>query len=362
MLLVPRKGILDIEPYVPGLSKADAGRILKLSSNENPFGPSPVAVQAYREAADNIHRYPDGGSFSLREALAKKHQIAAERIVCGTGSDELITLLCQAYVGAGDEVLYTEHGFLMYPIAALAAGGKPVKASEPERKTCFQTLLDSITEKTKIIFIANPNNPTGSTVYKDELLAFHRKLPKDILLVIDSAYAEYVGDDAYTDGKDLVDQFDNVVMLRTFSKVYGLGGMRIGWSYSSLEIANVLNRIRGIFNLSIAAQAAALAVLEDKIYVEKSVLNNAEQRAVMTEKIKSLGLTVYPSGGNFLLFSLGSEEKAAACFSFLKDRGILLRAMTAYGLPDCLRMTIGLPDDMVEVFEAIKAFISPDAA
>lgn len=358
MTFTPRPRILDIEPYIPGASKGGSSRVIKLSSNENPLGPSPKAVQAYKDAAGTIHRYPDGGSVELRNALAKKHRIDAGRIVCGTGSDELIALLCRAYCGEGDEVLYTQHGFLMYPIAALAAGANPVKAPEPERKTDLQTLLDCVTDKTRIIFIANPNNPTGALVRKDELLAFHAKLPKDILLVIDSAYAEYVDESNYTDGLDMAEQFENVVMLRTFSKIYGLGGLRVGWSYSSAAIADVLNRIRGIFNLTIATQAAAVAALEDEDYFQESVDLNHGQKKWIAARLEALGIHVYPGEGNFILFTLESAEKAAACLGFLKERGILMRGMTAYDLPDCLRMTIGTPEDMHAVEAAIKEFLS----
>ncbi|PZP55796.1 MAG: histidinol-phosphate transaminase [Micavibrio aeruginosavorus] len=358
MKFTPRPGILDIEPYIPGASKGGSGKVIKLSSNENPLGPSPEAVKAYKDTAEKIFRYPDGGSVELREALAKKHNMDAGRIVCGTGSDELISLLCRAYCGEGDEVLYTEHGFLMYPIAALSAGATPVKAAEPERKTDLNALLSAVTDKTKMVFIANPNNPTGALVQKDALLAFHAKLRSDIILVIDSAYAEYVEEENFTDGRDMVDQFDNVVMLRTFSKIYGLGGMRVGWSYSSKEIADILNRIRGIFNLSIATQAAALAALFDDEYIEQSFRNNSEQKKWITSRLEDMGIHVYPGEGNFILFTLGTKEKAIACLNFMKERGILLRGMMAYGLPDCLRMTIGLPEDMQAVDEAMKEFFA----
>ncbi len=357
MKFIPRPGILDIEPYIPGASKGSSGKIIKLSSNENPLGPSPKAVESYKNTADKIFRYPDGGSVELRTAIAAKHSIEADRIVCGTGSDELIALLCRAFCGEGDEVLYTEHGFLMYPIAALSAGATPVRAKETNRATDLQALLAAVSDKTKMIFIANPNNPTGSLVKKDALLDFHAKLRPDILLILDSAYAEYVEEENYTDGIDLVSRFDNVVMLRTFSKIYGLGGMRVGWCYSSIEIADVLNRIRGIFNLSIATQAAALAALYDDEYIERSFQINSEQKKWITGQFESQGVYVYPGEGNFILFTLGSEEKATACLNYMKERGILLRGMTAYGLSDCLRMTIGLPEDMQVVNEAMKDFL-----
>lgn len=358
MSIKPNPRILDIEPYIPGASKADAARIIKLSSNENPHGASPKAVEACKAVAENMHRYPESSSLELRHALAVKHGVDAGRIVCGTGSDELIALICRAYCGQGDEVLYTEHGFLMYPIAALAAGANPVKAREPDRQTDLDRLLAAVTDKTKIIFIANPNNPTGSLVKRGALEKFHNKLRKDILLVLDSAYAEFVEEENYTDGQDMVDKHENVIMLRTFSKLYGLGGMRVGWSYSSPEIADVLNRIRGIFNVPIVAQAAALAALNDKDYIAQSLKTNSEQKKWITEHFIELGVHVYPGEGNFILFTMGHAEKAAACLTFLKSRGILMRGMTSYGLADCIRMTIGLAEDMQEVVKAMKEFIS----
>lgn len=358
MSLTPNPGILSIDPYVPGKSKAKGDKVIKLSSNENPLGPAPLAMEAYRKAADNIHRYPDGASIELRQALAEKYKIDSERIVCGTGSDEIITLLCKAYCREGDEVLYSQYGFLMYPIAALAAGATPVKAPEPERKTDLDAMLMAVTSKTKIIFLANPNNPTGALVTKTQLEAFHAKLPKEILLVIDSAYAEYVEENDYTDGLDMAEKFENVIALRTFSKIYGLGGLRVGWSYSSAAIADVLNRTRGVFNINLAAQAAAVAALKDSDYFEKSLRLNSEQKLWIAEKLSELGITVYPSQGNFLLFSLGRKEKAEACLDFLMERGIILRGMSAYNLGDCLRLTIGLKEDMQAVYEAMSEFIS----
>lgn len=361
MSLRPNPGILSIDPYVPGKSKAKGDKVIKLSSNENPLGPSPMAMEAYKQAAENIHRYPDGASVELRLALAEKYNIDRDRIICGTGSDEIITLLCKAYCSEGDEVLYSQYGFLMYPIAALAAGATPIKAMESERRTDLNALLADVTPRTKIIFLANPNNPTGALVSKTELENFHAKLPKDVLLVIDAAYAEYVEASDYSDGLDMAEKFGNVVALRTFSKIYGLGGLRVGWSYSSQEIADVLNRIRGVFNINLAAQAAAIAALKDQDYFEKSLKINSDQKKWISDKLSGLGLTVYPSEGNFILFSLGSKEKAEACLEFLIGRGIILRGMGAYDLADCLRLTIGLPEDMKAVYTAIGDFISADA-
>lgn len=349
----PQPGILDIEPYVPGESKASAAKVIRLAANENPFGTSHQVKAVYQGLSDSLHRYPDGGSTSLRKALAKFHHIEPERIVCGTGSDEIITILCKAFAGVGDEVLYSQYGFLMYPLAALACGATPVKAPEKNRETDFEALLSAVTDKTKIVFLANPNNPTGYLAKKADVLAFRNALRQDILLVIDSAYAEYADDPDYSDGKDMVQAFDNVVMLRTFSKAYGLSSLRVGWSYSSSYIADILNRIRGVFNLSVPGQACAEAALADQGFIEMSVKNNTAQRQLMTQKLAELGYIVYPSGGNFILFSLGSPEKAKQTLERLKDNGILLRGMTAYGLPDCLRMTIGTPEDMQAVLKAL---------
>lgn len=351
---VPQARILDIEPYVPGESKATASRVIKLAANENPFGTSPKVQEAFINLAQGLHRYPDGGSQSLRRALAAFHDIDADRIVCGTGSDEIITILCKAFAGQGDEVLYSEFGFLMYPLAALAAGATPVKAPESKRETDLDAILDSVTDKTKIVFLANPNNPTGFLIGREDVAAFREKLREDILLVIDSAYAEYVTDDFYSDGKDLVSRFDNVVMLRTFSKAYGLSGLRVGWSYSSAYVADILNRVRGVFNISVPGQVCAEAALADQDFIKMSVESNRVQRDLISGELKSMNLQVYPTGGNFALFSLGSVEKADQVLTFLKDRGILLRAMKAYNLPDCIRMTIGTPDDMKIVAQELK--------
>ena len=356
---VPQPGILDIDPYVPGASKSSTftGNLIRLAANESPFGASPHAIAAYKEVSGDLHRYPDGGSVALREALAAHHGIDADRIVCGTGSDEIITLLCRAFAGVGDEVLYGEFGFLMYPLAALACGATPVKAPEVRRSTDLQALLDHVTPKTKIVFLANPNNPTGSLVHRIDLQLFRQMLRQDIILVVDSAYAEYVTNVDYTDGKDLADTHDNVIMLRTFSKVYGLGGLRVGWSYSSAYIADILNRVRGVFNINSAAQACAIAALADQDFIATSIQSNWVQRQIAADALTNMGLKVYPGAGNFLLMSFGTPEKAAYVLNGLKDQGILLRGMTAYNLPDCIRMTIGRPEDMPMVLKAIETLV-----
>ena len=262
--LVPRPGILEITPYVGGEAKAPGvERPIRLASNENALGPSRKAMAAYNALAADIHRYPDGNAQELREALGRHHGIDPERIVCGAGSDELITLLLRCYAGPGDEVLYSRHGFLMYPINALAVGALPVAAAERDLTVDVDALLARVTERTRIVFIANPNNPTGTYLGAEEIARLHAGLPSSVLLAVDAAYAEFVNRNDYEPGIALVNRAENVVMLRTFSKIYALAGLRLGWAYCPAAIADLLNRLRGPFNVGAAAQAAGIAAIED---------------------------------------------------------------------------------------------------
>src|SRR5690349_17390579 len=261
---VPGPGILDIAPYVGGESKAEGvERPIRLASNESALGPSPKAMAAYRALADDIHRYPDGTAIELREALGRVHNLDPARIVCGSGSDELIGMLLRAYAGPGSEVLYSRHGFLMYPIGALSVGATPVAAPETDLIADVDALLERVTERTRIVFIANPNNPTGTYLPISEMRRLHQGLPPRVVLAIDAAYAEFVNRNDFEPGISLVNRAENVVMLRTFSKIYALAGLRLGWAYCPEAIADVLNRIRGPFNVSLAAQAAGVAAIED---------------------------------------------------------------------------------------------------
>ena len=257
---VPRPGIMDIDPYVGGESSLDGrDKVIKLSSNESAFGPSPKAAAAYNDAAEELHRYPDGAAQELRETIARIEELDPARIVCGAGSDELIALLVRGYAGPGDEVLHSKHGFLMYPIAARTAGASPIAAPERDLRADVDALLERVTARTRLLFLANPNNPTGSYLAEAELHRLRAGLPERVLLVIDSAYAEYVTEDDYGSGAGLVEAFDNVVMTRTFSKIHGLAALRLGWAYCPPAVAGVLNRLRGPFNVSQAAQAAGVA-------------------------------------------------------------------------------------------------------
>jgi histidinol-phosphate aminotransferase len=356
----PRPGILDIEPYVGGKSTLDGHtKVIKLASNESALGPSPRAVEALRKAAETMHRYPDGGSLALREAIGKRFGLDPARIVCGTGSDELISLMCRAYCGPGDEVLYSKYGFLMYPIAALASGAKPVDAPEKNFRMDVDALLARANARTKLCFVANPNNPTGTYVTAAELKRLREGLPTGCVLVVDAAYSEYVTRNDYSSGQELVDAGDDTVMLRTFSKIFALGGLRIGWGYFPPVIADVMNRIRGVFNISAPAQAAALAALEDLSFQDKSRAHNDMWMPWLSEQMKGLGLDVIPSVANFVTIGFPSEgaKTAQAANAFLNSRGIIPRMLKNYHMPDHLRITVGTEPEMRAVVAALADFV-----
>lgn len=357
-----RPGIENISPYVGGESKIKGvDRIIKLASNEGPFGPSLKAVKAMEIAAATMHRYPDGSAIALREAIAKRFGLDVSRIVCGAGSDELLSLLCYSYAGPGDEVLYSEHGFLMYPIAAHAAGATPVKAPETDLKTDVDALLDAVTDKTRIVFVANPNNPTGTYLTRAEMHRLRTGLPEDVLLVIDAAYAEFVNRNDYSAGVELVDAGQNTVMTRTFSKMFALGGLRVGWGYFPTEIADVLNRVRGPFNVSSAGQAAGIASLEDLSFQEKAFVHNLEWVAKTESALQDMGLFTTQSVGNFILTRFADVPTAEACDTFLRTQGIIVRRMGGYGLADCLRVSIGAADEMQAFLAAMQKFMGGQA-
>lgn len=337
--VAPRPGVLDVTPYQGGVSKLEgmAGAI-KLSSNESALGPSPKAVAAYQAAAAKLHRYPDGASTELRAAIAAHFGLSAGRIVCGNGSDELLHLLAQAYLGPGDEMLYSAHGFSIYPIAAIAAGATPVAAPEPDRVANVDTLLAHVTGATKMLFLANPNNPTGTYISAGEMRRLRAGLRGDILLVIDSAYAEFVQSGDYEAGIELAAACDNVVMTRTFSKIFGLAALRLGWAYCPADVADVLNRVRGPFNVSLPAQAAGIAALDDAAFTAAAVAHNEKWRGWLEAELTGIGVGFTPSAVNFLLLDF---PDAPATDAFLRRHGLILRRMEGYGLPQCLRLTVG---------------------
>ncbi|KLN62383.1 histidinol-phosphate aminotransferase [Kiloniella spongiae] len=359
MALKPQPGIMDVSPYVGGESKVEGvDRICRLASNENPLGASDTAKKAYLAIAEDLHRYPDGGSYLLRTGIAEAEDLDADRIVCGAGSDELLGLLINAYVGVDDEVVYNEHGFLMYPIGTKIAGGVPVKAGEKDLRIDVDAMLAAVTDKTRIMFLANPNNPTGSYVTETELRKLRAELRDDVLLVIDAAYCEYVDNADYISGAILVEENDNVVMTRTFSKIHGLASLRLGWAYCSTEVADVLNRVRGPFNVSLAAQSAGVAAIKDKEHIARSKELNSRLLNWFRQQVSELGLVTHDSVGNFVLVNFGSGERAAAALTFLKNKGVLVRGMSAYGLAEHIRISIGTEDEMRVVVDSLTAFIN----
>ncbi|MEK0084041.1 histidinol-phosphate transaminase [Benzoatithermus flavus] len=357
----PRPGILEITPYVGGKAKSASSKpVAKLSSNESPLGPSPKAIAAYRELAGELHRYPDGNATALRQAIGRRFNVDPDLVVCGAGSDELISLLIRAYAGPGDEVLYSRHGFLMYPIAALAAGAHPVAAPERNLTADVDALLAHVTSRTRLLFLANPNNPTGSYLPATELERLRAGLPEDVILVIDAAYAEYATAPDYASGLELARGTPNTVCLRTFSKLFGLAALRLGWMTAAPAIVDVINRVRGPFNVSAPALAAGVAALEDLEHQEQARAHNATWLPWLTREIQALGLTVHPSLGNFILIEFPSEpgHDAAAANAFLEAEGIIPREMGAYGLPGCLRLSIGREEENRRVVEALAAFVA----
>ena len=361
----PCSGILQIEQYVPGESELAADETpIKLSSNETPLGPSPKAVTAFRQAAAELERYPDGSCAALRKAIAGRYGLNADRIVCGAGSDEILSLLAQAYLGPGDEAIFTQHGFLLYRIIILANGGIPVVAPETDLRTDVGQILSRVTPQTRIVFIANPNNPTGTYISIDEVRTLRAGLPDDVLLVLDAAYAEYVRHNDYEAGIELVATTNNTVMTRTFSKIHGLAGARLGWAYCPEEVADALNRIRGPFNVSAAAMAAGAAAIEDQAHEAAAVTHTEQWLGWVTAKLAELGLDVTPSAANFVLvhFPAERDKSAAAADEFLKSRGIIVRRVSAYGLPNALRMTVGLEADNRAVVKALAEFLERPAA
>jgi histidinol-phosphate aminotransferase len=357
MPVLPRPSILSVEPYVGGESKVPGvNRIIKLSSNEGAFGPPPSAIAAIAESAREAHRYPDGGATAIREAIGRRFALDPARIVCGNGSDELLSMLILAYGGEGTELVMSAHGFMMYDITGRWAGCRVIKVPEKNLTADVDGLLAAVGPRTTMMFLANPNNPTGSILPQSEVERLRAGLREDVLLVLDSAYAEYVTRPDYDPGVKLVDSTPNTVMCRTFSKIFGMGGMRLGWAYAPAGIVDVLGRVRGPFNVNASAMAAGIAALAEPGWVEKSVAHNTAQRARVAAALTAAGLKVWPSEGNFLLVDFGTAERAKAADAWLRGRGLIVRAMGGYGLAQTLRVTIGTEEECSLVIEALTAF------
>lgn len=354
----PKPGVLDIVAYVGGKANAPGvAKVHKLSANENPLGPSPAAVAAYEEARENLAQYPEGSALVLREAIGATFGLDPARIVCGgDGSDELLKMLGSAYLRPGDEVIFTEHAFVIYKIITLSNSAVPVIVPEKNLRADVDAILAAVTPRTRIIYLANPNNPTGTYLPHSEVRRLHAGLRPDILLVIDAAYAEYVRRNDYESGIEMVANFNNVVMTRTFSKL-GLGGLRVGWAYCPAAVADVLNRIRGPFNVSMPQQLAAAAAVKDRAHIDKSVEHNARWLSWLTEEIRKLGLRVDDSVGNFMLVHFKDQKSAEAADAFLSARGLILRAVGNYRLPNCLRLSVGTEEANRLVVKALAEFM-----
>ncbi|WP_435166586.1 histidinol-phosphate transaminase [Falsirhodobacter sp. 1013] len=351
----PQPGILDIALYEGGKSHVSGvANALKLSSNENPAGPSERAREAFLRTVHTLHRYPGTDHAALRQAIGEVHGLDPDRVICGVGSDEIITFLCQAYAGPGDEVVFTEHGFLMYRISALAVGATPVEVPERERTTDVDALLAACTPNTKLVFIANPNNPTGTMISSAEVSRLAAGLPPQAILVLDGAYAEYV--QGYDAGLNLIEARANVVMTRTFSKIYGLGGLRVGWGYGPKAIIDVLNRIRGPFNLSTTQQEVAEAAVRDQDWVTRCRQENARWRVWLAEALAELGVPSDTSTANFILARFADADEAEACDKFMQSQGLIVRRVGSYKLPHCLRITVGDEASCRRVAHAIAQF------
>ena len=352
-LLKPNSGVMKIAPYVGGQSHINGiSDVLKLSSNENPFGPSPQAVNAIASAAPMVHRYPSRNHINLRECIAEIHELNPDQIIVGVGSDEILTLLALAYASSGFEVIYPEHGFLLYPTIAHIVGADPIKAKETKRCVDILSIRESITPKTRLIYIANPANPSGTMLGSNSIAQLCDALPPSCLLVLDGAYAEFV--EGFDGGACFAKEYENVVMTRTLSKIYGLGGLRVGWGYASARVIDVLNRIRGPFNMSNVALAGAQAAILDQAYVEKCRDINAKQRLRLCDGIRRLGLKCDESYTNFVLARFDSRKTAVYVNNFLKSQGIIVRDVKEYKLPKALRITVGTPDDNDRVLHSLK--------
>ena len=350
----PNPAILNIAPYVGGEAQlTGVNRVIKLSSNEGAFGPPPSAIAAAHRAALEMHRYPDGGCHAIRQAIGSRFGLDPARIACGNGSDELLALLIHAYAGPGAEIVMSAHGFIMYDIAGTSVGARVIKVPERDLTMDVDAMLAAVSPATRMVIVANPNNPTGSLLPQSEMERLRAGLPPDVLLLIDAAYSEYVDRPDYDAGAKLVDAGDNTVMTRTFSKIFGMGGMRLGWCYGPPGIVDVLNRARGPFNVSLPAQEAGIAALAEAHWVEAGRAHNATQRAHLTDALTALGIKVWPSEANFVLADFGTPAEADAADAALRRRGIIVRAMRAYNLPHCLRITVGTAEECDMVAEAL---------
>ena len=345
-------GIMEIALYQGGASHvAGHAEVLKLSSNENPLGPPPAAQAAVAASLAAMHRYPSTDHADLRAAIGAVHGLDPERIICGVGSDEVLQFVTQSFAGPGDEILHTAHGFSMYPILARMAGATPVCVPEKDRVVDVDAILAGVTGRTRIVLLTNPGNPTGTRLPDAELARLAEALPGDVVLVLDGAYTEYA--EGYDGGVALVEAHPNLVMTRTFSKIYGLGGLRLGWGYAAREIIDVLNRVRQPFNLSPMQMAAGIAAVQDRDWVTRCAALNAEQRARLQGALRQLGLNCDDSAANFVLARFADEAEAVSADAALQAEGIIVRRVAGYGFAEGLRITVGDAAQTGRVIDAL---------
>lgn len=351
---------MSIPLYEAGKSSIKGtSRVIKLSSNEAALGASPQAVEAYGPLADSLYRYPLGDSAELRAAIAEVHGLDAGRIICGAGSDEMFALLCRAYAGPGDEVIHTEHAFAIFSIYARSVGAVPIAVPERFLTTDVDAVLNAVTPATKIVFLANPNNPTGTYISAAEVMRLWKGLREDIVLVLDGAYAEFVEATDYDGGFDLARTTANVVTTRTFSKIYGLAALRLGWAFGPKDIIGAMERLRAPFNVTKAAQVVGLAAVRDQAHIAKAKAHNTKWKQIALQRLRGIGLKVADSAGNFVLpeFPQTRGLTAAEADAFLQARGLIVRRVDGYGLPNHLRITIGNEEEMTAVLDALAAFM-----
>ncbi len=357
----PLPQLAKVNAYVPGEApRPGKGPSYKLASNENPLGASPKAKAVFAEMAGKLEIYPDGGAGALKAAIAKKNGLDAARIIVGAGSDEIFLMLGRAYLGPGDETISTKHAFAIYAIIAQQQGATAIEVDEKNFTADVDAILKAVTPRTKIVWLANPNNPTGTYLPYDEVKRLHAGLPSSVLLVLDGAYAEFVRKNDYASGIELASQFDNVILTRTFSKLYGLAGLRVGWAYAPAHVIDALERVRMPFNVNLIAQAVAIAALEDDAFTEKSLAHNDKELPRLIAGLRALGLEVLESVGNFCVvkFPEAKGKTAAEALAYLKEHGVTVRSLAGYRMPQYLRISVGTVEGNDAVLSRLKAFLA----
>ena len=354
-----KSSIEKLESYKPNFGNGKVKSLIRLSANEGALGTSPNAIKAINSFSTDLNRYPPQISENLVDAISKRYSVDRNKIILGNGSDELISILAQAFLSSEDEAIYTEYGFLQFPQAISITGAKGIIAKDNKLTVSVDSILSNITKKTKLIFLANANNPTGTFISKEEVIRLHKSIPSNVLLVYDAAYSEFITHDDYIDGSELVDNSENVIMLRTFSKLHGLASLRLGWGYCSNYILNNLMKVRGPFSVNLAAILAGTAAINDIDFQNKSIEHNIKWMSWLEKELKKLNLSFQTSVTNFLLIKFSNETKfnAQSAEKFLASRGILVRGMSVYNLPSYLRVSLGTEEENMTLIKELKSFL-----